>query len=157
MTVSATEIYKQQCEDFRALNTIFWQLPVILMTLNGGLWFALGGLDLTETGQRGLLAFAAVVDIAFIVAMIRLRLLLKALLKKIHAVQGDMTVAMGGVTVAAFCGLLLLAAAGAGAAALNPAAVLSKTPKPAPVIICIVDGRAQPSTGNGTCPPSVRR
>ncbi|MFN3535908.1 MAG: hypothetical protein ACK4Y4_00490 [Brevundimonas sp.] len=135
--MSETEIYQQQCAEFRALNAVFWQIPLIMMTLNGGLWFALASLELTDAGQRLILVFAAVANVVFIVALIRLRLLMSALLARIHAVEGAMTAPLARITVVAFCGLLLLAALGAALAALNPGAVLARTAKPAPVVVCV--------------------
>lgn len=157
MAVNESEIHQQQCEDFRALNTVFWQLPVIVMTLNGGLWFALASLDLTEMGQRYILMFAVLTDLAFIIALIRLRLLLAALLDRIHKVQGVMTAPFGWSTVGAFCMVLFVAALGAGVTALNPAAVLAKTTKPAPVVVCIVNGGVKPGTAPAACLTPMRR
>lgn len=157
MAVQDTEIYQQQCEDFRALNTVFWQLPVIMMTLNGGLWFALASLELTEMGQRFILIFAVAVDLAFIVALIRLRLLLAALLVRIHRVQGEMKVPLSRFTVGAFCAVLLLAALGAAVTAVHPAAVLSKPAKGATVVVCVVSGEPRAASPAGTCVAPVAR
>ena len=42
-----TLIYQQSCEEFRSLNGFFWQIPIIMMTLNGGLWYSVASLDLS--------------------------------------------------------------------------------------------------------------
>ena len=157
MAVTESEISQQQCEDFRALNTVFWQLPVIMMTLNGGLWFALASLDLTEMGQRFILVFAVLVDLAFLVALVRLRLLLGALLDRIHKVQGEMKAPFGWFTVSAFCTVLFVAAVGAGVTALKPAAVLARTAKPASVVVCVVNGAVKPGTSSEACPALTPR
>lgn len=155
MAVSETEIYQQQCAEFRALNAVFWQIPLIMMTLNGGLWFALASLELTDTGQRFILVFAAVANVVFIVSLIRLRLLMSALLARIHAVEGAMTAPLAKITVVAFCGLLLLAALGAVLAALNPGAVLATTAKPSPVVTCVDDGQTAVAARTLTCTPAA--
>lgn len=155
MAVSETEIYQQQCAEFRALNAVFWQVPLIMMTLNGGLWFALASLELTDTGQRLILVFAAVANVVFIVALIRLRLLMSALLVRIHLVEGVMTAPLARVTVVAFCGLLLLAALGAILAAFNPGAVLARTAKPPPVDLCIAEGQTAAAARTQTCTPAA--
>jgi len=155
MAVSETEIYQQQCAEFRALNAVFWQIPLIMMTLAGGLWFALASLELTDTGQRLILVFAAVANVVFIVALIRLRLLMSALLARIHLVEGAMTAPLARVTVVAFCGLLLLAALGAILAALNPGAVLARTAKPPPVVLCLAEGQTAAAARTLTCRPTA--
>jgi len=140
MPVTESEIYQQQCEEFRALNSIFWQIPLIMTTLNGGLWFALASLELTELGQRAILIFAVLVNLVFLVALIRLRLLLGALLKQIHAVR-PLEARGAGVTVFAFCSLLFLAAVAAGAAAVNPDAVLANSSSSTAIkVVCTAIG-----------------
>jgi hypothetical protein len=32
-------IFEQDCQEFRSLNGFLWQIPVIVSTLTGGLWF----------------------------------------------------------------------------------------------------------------------
>ena len=130
MPVTESEIYQQQCEEFRALNGIFWQIPVIMTTFNGGLWFALASLDLTDLGQRLILVFAALANVAFLIALIRLRWLLGTLLRRIHTIQGSLSAPLSGITVAAFGLLLVLAALGAVVAAFNPSAVLVRKSPP---------------------------
>lgn len=147
MPVTESEIYQQQCEEFRALNGIFWQIPLIMTTLNGGLWFALASLDLTDLGQRAILIFAALVNVVFLIALVRLRILLGALLKQIHAVRA-LNAKGAGVTVFAFCFLLALAAIAAASAAVNPSAALDKSPSPTSLKVSCV-GAA--STGARTC------
>lgn len=146
MPVTESEIYQQQCEEFRALNKIFWQIPLIMTTLNGGLWFALASLELTGLGQRAILIFAVLVNLVFLVALVRLRLLLGALLKQIHAVRA-LEAKGGGVTVVAFCTLLALAAVAAGSAAFNPDAILAKAPPSKSVrILCAATDPADSRT-----------
>jgi hypothetical protein len=37
--------YEQNCEQMRSLNQIMWQVPIIAMTLTGGLWRAVATLN----------------------------------------------------------------------------------------------------------------
>lgn len=39
------EAYEQNYQQFRSLNQIMWQIPVLAMTLTGGLWFGVSTLD----------------------------------------------------------------------------------------------------------------
>lgn len=157
MAVSETEIYQQQCAEFRALNAVFWQIPLIMMTLNGGLWFALASLDLTDIGQRSILVFAAVANGVFIIALVRLRFLLSALLIRIHAVEGPITAPLKKITLFAFCGLLLLAGVGAGLAAVNPGAILARKAKPSPVVVCVPTGQTAASPPTFACTSAAAR
>ncbi len=44
MTISK-EAYEQNYQQFRSLNQIMWQIPVLAMTLTGGLWFGVSTID----------------------------------------------------------------------------------------------------------------
>jgi hypothetical protein len=68
------EIYKQLCEEFRSLNSIFWRIPTIAMTLNGGVGLALGSVRLTPAMQTALLVFVATCNFSFILILLRLRM-----------------------------------------------------------------------------------
>ena len=39
------EAYEQNYQQFRSLNQIMWQIPILAMTLTGGLWFGVSTLD----------------------------------------------------------------------------------------------------------------
>ena len=68
--------YNQNFENIRALNTLMWRIPLIAMTLTGGLWFGVsnvpkeGGLSLLRIA---LLGVAAVGDLLLILVLERLR------------------------------------------------------------------------------------
>jgi SAM-dependent methyltransferase len=68
--------YNQNSETFRALNALMWQIPLIAMTLTGGLWFGVSSLS-HESGlsffRPGLLLLAAAGDMILIVILERLR------------------------------------------------------------------------------------
>lgn len=82
------EIYKQWCEDFRSLNEIMWRVPVILMTLTGGLLFAIAKFDMSSLARSGLLLFVAAMNIVFIIVLFRLRSVMESILVKIKYFEG---------------------------------------------------------------------
>lgn len=118
--VSNSQIYEQRCAEFRSLNSFFWQIPLIVMTLNGGLWFAVASLDVTPVAKSAILCFAGVANLAMIVALIRLRGIMEALLKQIRVTEGVDNGRSGWVVLTVFCGLFGLASLGAFAAAGQP-------------------------------------
>lgn len=74
--------YEQNCEHFRSLNQIMWQVPVIAMTLTGGLWF--GASEVNIEGFRFLLLLlAAFGNAALIIVLQRMRFLIQQHLEKI--------------------------------------------------------------------------
>lgn len=68
--------YNQNSETFRALNALMWQVPLIAMTLTGGLWFGVSSIS-KDSGltflRPGLLLLAGVGDVLLIVILERLR------------------------------------------------------------------------------------
>jgi hypothetical protein len=83
-------IFEQDCQEFRSLNGFLWQIPVIVSTLTGGLWF--GAAKLTgESGiiQSWLFLLAGVVNLCFVVVLWRLRAgVMEPLLERITTYQG---------------------------------------------------------------------
>jgi len=76
--------YEQNCESFRGLNQLMWQVPVIAMTLTGGLWYGVATLNEMKAGIKTLLLLlAALGDLAFIVVLVRVRAVMAAYLEKI--------------------------------------------------------------------------
>lgn len=67
------EAYRQNFETFRSLNTLFWQIPLIAMTLTGGLWFGVSRADAVPLFRTGLLALAGFGNIGLIIVLHRLR------------------------------------------------------------------------------------
>lgn len=78
------EIYKQRCEDFRSLNAILWQVPVMLMTITGGLWFAIAKFEMSRYPRVGLLLFVVIINVIFMRVLYRLRQVMESLLERIH-------------------------------------------------------------------------
>lgn len=81
------EIYKQRCEDFRSLNAILWQVPVMLMTITGGLWFAIAKFDMSQYSRVGLLLFVVIINVIFMRVLYRLRQVMESLLERIHCFE----------------------------------------------------------------------
>ena len=65
--------YEQNFEQFRSLNAIMWQVPVIAMTLTGGLWFGTANISSMPGFQYLLLVLAAMANVGFIVVLTRIR------------------------------------------------------------------------------------
>lgn len=83
MNDKETLIYQQNCEEFRSLNGFFWQIPIIMMTLNGGLWYSVASLDLSTSAQRGVLSFAVFANLVMVVGLWRLRSVMQNLLTRV--------------------------------------------------------------------------
>jgi hypothetical protein len=132
MTDKEARIYEQNCQEFRSLNGFFWQVPLIMMTLNGGLWYSVASLDLSVTAQRGVLAFAVVANLVMAVALGRLRNVMASLLVEIHAFQGTAAPGRARLIQYLFQSLMLFAAIGAFLAALNPQQQFIRKPEPTP-------------------------
>jgi SAM-dependent methyltransferase len=72
----ALAAYNQNSETFRSLNGQMWQIPLIAMTLTGGLWFGVASLSKESTLwflRPSLLLVACLGDILLIIILERLR------------------------------------------------------------------------------------
>jgi hypothetical protein len=76
--------YEQHSESFRSLNNQMWQVPIIAMTLTGGLWFGIYSNNLSTKTACTLLFFCATSDILFILILWRVRTIMGLLIKKLH-------------------------------------------------------------------------
>ncbi|MBI2261921.1 MAG: hypothetical protein HYU62_09705 [Caulobacterales bacterium] len=131
-SVTKSQIYEQRCAEFRSLNGFFWQIPLIVMTLNGGLWFAVASLDVTPVAKSAILCFAGIANLAMIVALVRLRGIMETLLAQIRIAEETPSGRWGWVVLTVFCGLFGIAALGAFAAAGQPEVFFgAKTPSAA--------------------------
>ena len=119
-TVSDEHIYDQTCQEFRSLNGFFWQIPLIMMTLNGGLWYSVGSLSLDVSAQRAILWFAVVANLVMIAGLWRLRSVMQSLLRRIHDMEGRQPKETSRIIQALFSILLALAAFGAAWASCDP-------------------------------------
>lgn len=66
-------IFEQDCQEFRSLNGFLWQIPVIVSTLTGGLWFGATKVGDSLFVQSSLFLLAGVTNICFIAVLWRLR------------------------------------------------------------------------------------
>jgi len=74
--------YEQNCETFRALNTLMWQVPIIAMTITGGLWFGIGSVSgLGIAAKGGVLLLSFIVNYGLIVVLRRIRYVMTEYLK----------------------------------------------------------------------------
>lgn len=71
----------QNSEHFRGLNSQMWQIPIIGMTLTGGLWFGVSTAKGSPLFQICLLILALVGNVALILVLFRLRFVMKAYLE----------------------------------------------------------------------------
>jgi uncharacterized membrane protein YbhN (UPF0104 family) len=82
------EIYKQRCEGFRSLNEIMWRIPVMVMTITGGLWFAIAKFEMTSYSRSALLLFGIILNAVFIIVLFRIRVVMNKLLKLTNEFEG---------------------------------------------------------------------
>lgn len=82
--------YEQNFEQARSLNGQMNQVPVLAMTLTGGLWFAAGVTEnLYPEIRFGLLLFAGFCNIALILAALRIRDVFHSYLERIKQFRPD--------------------------------------------------------------------
>jgi len=65
--------YNQNWETFRSLNALMWQIPLIAMTLTGGLWFGVSTVKDMPYFAAGLLFLAGCGNIGLMLTLRRLR------------------------------------------------------------------------------------
>lgn len=77
--------YEQNCQQFRALNQVMWQVPMIAVTLTGGLWYAVATLRSVDPEIRsGLLAFSAIGNLLLVLMINRVRDVMDGHLQKMR-------------------------------------------------------------------------
>ena len=82
--------YQQNFEQARSLNTQMNRVPVLAMTLTGGLWFAAGIAENLHCAMRfSLLVFAGFCNLALIIAAIRIRDVIQSYLEKLKNFHPD--------------------------------------------------------------------
>ncbi len=119
-TIEPKVIYEQLCSDFRSLNGFLWQTPLILMTLTGGLWFAVASFEITGTARSALLIFGAIANILMIIALYRLRYVMQKIQDEIRKHDGRPVIGPNYTIVTCFAILLALAAVGSLVASCSP-------------------------------------
>jgi len=82
--------YEQNFQQARTLNSQMNQVPVLAMTLTGGLWFAAGVTENLYSEIRfGLLLFAGFCNIALILAALRIRDVFHSYLERVKQFHLD--------------------------------------------------------------------
>jgi hypothetical protein len=66
------------------MNQIMWQIPIIAITLTGGLWYAVSTQQSIALFRPPALFLAAVLDTALIIVLIRVRYVMQAHLEKLR-------------------------------------------------------------------------
>lgn len=81
-------IFEQDCQEFRSLNGFLWQVPIIVSTLTGGLWFGVTNVHGDLFVGPALFFLAGMVNLTFIVVLWRLRMgVMESLLERISQYQ----------------------------------------------------------------------
>ena len=75
------EAYEQNYLQFRSLNQIMWQIPVLAMTLTGGLWFGVSKIQDNKILVTILLLTAVVGNISLAIILIRFRFVMRKYLE----------------------------------------------------------------------------
>lgn len=119
MTDKQQIIYEQNCQDFRQLNNVMWQVPVLAMTLTGGIWFGVSMVQNAPWIQVALWALSVFSNIGFIFVLLRLRKgVMERILKEKRKYEGVEAV-KGRYTVIVIFSLVLGLAAGIGVIAVG--------------------------------------
>ncbi|WP_192355949.1 hypothetical protein [Mesorhizobium mediterraneum] len=111
--------YEQNFEQFRDMNRIMWQVPVLGITITGGFWYAAFAVAEMDGINRALFLMCAALDLALTVVLMRIRFVMKEYLIKLEAfnptsfvkAEGSTLFTRSYVVVVAFCFALLVAAA----------------------------------------------
>ena len=119
--------YEQNFQQYRAMNQIMWQVPLLAITITGGLWYAALSVAGAQDFKRPLFLLALVLDVALIAVLWRVRRVMSAYLKKIEAFHPRAFVEASGsgifnwtyTVVSAFSLALGIAAAGSLVGLLN--------------------------------------
>lgn len=81
-------LYVEWNQNFRHLNEIMWKVPVMAMSLTGGLWFGIASLDISCNMRVALLALSGLSNSIFIFVLWRLRSIMAMYLEKIRSFEG---------------------------------------------------------------------
>jgi len=77
------EAYEQNYQQFRSLNQIMWQIPVLAMTLTGGLWFGVSKIEDNPFLASILLCTAVVGNLALSAVLYRFRFVMRCYLDEL--------------------------------------------------------------------------
>lgn len=77
-------VYEQHYEAFRDLNRQLWQVPILAMTLTGGLWFGAAESRVEPVVSMGLFFLAFVGNVVFFMGVHRIRYIQACILEKLR-------------------------------------------------------------------------
>lgn len=108
--------FEQNSEHLRSLNGLMWQVPLIAMTLTGGLWYGIAQLQPQSIVVLGLLILAITTDFLLIIVMQRMRFIFSKILDKTRefhptgSANTNHKILKNSLVCWIFCFLLLIAA-----------------------------------------------
>lgn len=77
--------YEQNFQQYRAMNQIMWQVPLLAITITGGLWYAALNVTGAQDFKRPLFLLAFVLDVALIAVLWRVRHVMSAYMVQIES------------------------------------------------------------------------
>ncbi|WP_415921293.1 class I SAM-dependent methyltransferase [Tateyamaria sp. SN6-1] len=83
------QAYEQNYQQFRSLNQIMWQIPVLAMTLTGGLWFGVASLGNRPVLVSVLLLTASVGNLTLAAILYRFRHVMECYLEWLKAADPE--------------------------------------------------------------------
>ena len=76
--------YEQNFQQYRAMNQIMWQVPLLAITITGGLWYAALNATGVQDFKRPIFLLAFVLDAALIAVLWRVRHVMSAYMVQIE-------------------------------------------------------------------------
>jgi hypothetical protein len=99
MSISDSEIYREQYAHFRSMNEILYKIPPLFTAVIGGLWyFAVIELDKAHWISAAIFLFAAIASVAFVNVMQRFRMAFKAYINNLNKFDGHWKVSISSST-----------------------------------------------------------
>jgi len=89
--------YAELHQSFRSLNQHMWQIPMIAMTLTGGLW--LGTEEASDAMKSALFLFGGIANICLIIVLQRTRYVMGQILIKLEELHPEGVIVDEGVTL----------------------------------------------------------
>ncbi|MFG1392319.1 hypothetical protein [Xanthobacter agilis] len=112
--------YEQNFQQFRAMNQIMWQVPLLAVSITGGLWYAAFAVAGMQEFGRPIFLLGGTLDLVLIAVLWRIRFVMDAYLEKLKAFHPEAFVQASGrglfnwqyTVIGAFTLVLLVAGAG---------------------------------------------
>lgn len=81
--------YEQNFEQFRDLNRLMWQVPILAITITGGFWYAVLAIPTAAGMAKGLFLMCGILDLALIFVLVRIRYVMSQYLVKLKEFHPD--------------------------------------------------------------------